>query len=139
MNYLLLPTSKNQESIIYHNFRYYLKTSNKDGSKYWKCGTKSCKATITTNALQVLKINGKKQDVDDDVKAIVKDSHLDDHSLKPSEIEALNSITNMKNRAKNSSESIEKIYRDEESALTRRFGDIEAVASSPVFLLFPKI
>lgn len=136
MNFVILPTTKNQSCIIFHRFRYYLKTKIKDGSQYWNCNEKvndgKCKATITTLHDKVVKINGRKEnDRDIDMLAdFVMESHSGDHSLSVGQIESLRAIHSMKEAAASSTVSIEKIYRTEETHLVSKLGDLSQVAKS---------
>ncbi len=49
---------EDQEVAIYQQYRYNLKRPNKNGTKYWFCREKKCKATLTTDGDQVQKVNG---------------------------------------------------------------------------------
>ena len=60
---LLLKTSKNEDLLLFHNFKYYYKRTNKNGSQYWVCLEDKYSASLTVNDRSientVIKINGK--------------------------------------------------------------------------------
>lgn len=124
MEFEILKTTKNQESILFKSYRYFLKTENKDNTKYWKCGKPGCTASITTAEEWVVKINGRRRENMDDI----DDTHTSRHILEPIEIEAITSINDMKQKVKASSQTVESIYREEQLRLATKFNNLDIVA-----------
>ena len=98
-----------------------MKTTNKNQSSYWKC-----RATITTINEMVVKINGIKREENlekEVIDRIVRESHDGEcHEINDIDLKAKLS---MKQRASSTSDSIEKLYYEEQSKLLRQFSDLE--------------
>ena len=143
MEFEVLKTSKDEESILFKKCLYYKKKINKDGTKYWQCSERKCSASVTTCELAVIRFNGKK--IGQDVDEIVRQSHTipaetttaatataatvtADHRLKDIEIEVLRAKQNLLSLVVTSSAPIEQLYHAEENRLAEQFGAVEIVA-----------
>ena len=75
-NIIKIKTTKARDSLIIHNYRYYLHTLNKNGSKYWLCSEKGCKSSLTIQNELVLKVDGIARKPDDSIEGLLKASHV---------------------------------------------------------------
>ena len=109
MQYLIEKTSKNEDLLIFYNFKYYYKRTNKNGSEYWVCREEKCSASLTINDRNidknVIKVNRK---VPTDV-SIVEDTIKCTHNHEPltnSELIVRRELQNMKISAKQTNQKV---------------------------------
>lgn len=128
MSFQTLPTTKGKDSILVNNFRYYLWRENKN-SKYWVCSREKCLASITTQGEILLKVSGKRVEVED-IGQIVKESHYQHDSLSEEEISFLKALNTMKIRARDTGSDVGDIYREEHTKFIKEFGNLEIAANN---------
>ncbi|CAF2566055.1 unnamed protein product [Rotaria sp. Silwood2] len=57
-----IVTQSGNDGIMFKNYHFGLKRTNKNGNKVWICTHKSCNASITTNECSILKTSSMKSD-----------------------------------------------------------------------------
>lgn len=131
--YTILKTSRNKDSILFRKHRYYLKTVNKDGSKYWVCNQVNCKATVTTYESRVIKINATKWPIEeevndeDDEEQVVRRSHAQSpaHAMSERAMQAELAKHNLRTRVRHFNEGLVHAFRDEKAKLIERLGCVD--------------
>ena len=106
-------TAKNNEAIIVNNFVYHKKTSNdKTNSSRWVC--RSCSASLSFVDDVVVKINGKKTVLDQQLKSYHSHSEISNE-----EVSQIMSYERIKQRALSENVPIQRIFEDEEISMAK--------------------
>ena len=132
-NYIESTTSKNEECVLFYNYKYYKKGEpNKDGSQRYVCSMKKCSSSITIANDDITKINGKKIFIDNLNELFVKSSALNNHDgLTDADLIGEEFTKNLKSRvSKEPNLSIQEIYQEEQSQLIKKVKDLKLVANA---------
>ena len=117
-------TAKKNQALIVNNFVYHLKTVGKSSHR-WVC--KSCLASITTGSgpteEDIIKINGKKTELDKPLTAYHKHSPLSDE-----EVSKILIHERIKNRAESQNVPIQKLFEEEEIRMAKEGKSAKEIA-----------